>query len=94
MRVYVSNLPKDATHNDLRKIFARHGKVMKAWIVEDQETGDSRGFGFVEMPFGDAQNAIHILNRSWFKNRRLNVQKGRFHAGPRKERSVYTSSRY
>ena len=108
MRIFVSNLSKDTTDHDLRKIFSRHGKVVKSWMVEDYETGESRGHGFVEMTMAEAKNAIRILDRSWFKNRRINVQKSRFIPGrgrrdrrdrdsrtqENREQAIYTTSRY
>lgn len=84
MRIFVSNLPAKTTETDLRRLFANHGKVVKAWLTAPAEEG---GHGFVEMSFGEAQVAIRALNRSWYKNRRLNVQKSRFIPGRQQRHS-------
>ncbi len=81
MRIFVSNLPTDTTDHELRRLFSRFGKVVKSWIVEDHETGEGRGHGFVEMTMAEAKNAIRIMDRSWFKSSRINVQKSRFTPG-------------
>jgi RNA recognition motif-containing protein len=49
MNVFVGNLHKDVTSDDLNKVFARYGKVKSARVYIDFMTGQSRGFGFVEM---------------------------------------------
>lgn len=86
MRVFISNLPRETRGIDLKNAFSEHGRVLKAWLVEDPETGFHKGIGFVEMPFGDAMKAIKAMNRSWFKNKRINVQKSRFMPRPPRER--------
>jgi len=50
MNIYVGNLPREATEEDLRKAFEEFGQVASVKIITDRFTGDSRGFGFVEMP--------------------------------------------
>ena len=47
--IYVGNLVWDATQDDLYNLFQEHGKVTRAQVIMDRETGRSRGFGFVEM---------------------------------------------
>ena len=60
--IYVGNLVWDATADDLLELFEKHGKVTRAQVITDKETGRSRGFGFVEMENdSEAQKAIEAL---------------------------------
>ncbi len=78
MNIYVGNLPNDATDDDLRKAFEAFGQVSTASIIKDKFSGESRGFGFVEMPDKtQAQAAIEGLNGSSLKNRALKVNEAR-----------------
>jgi RNA recognition motif-containing protein len=82
--IYVGNLVWDATADDLLALFQEHGKVARAQVITDRETGRSRGFGFVEMENeAEAQKAIEELNGADFKGRPLTVNEAR----PREERS-------
>ena len=61
--LYVGNLTFDTSSGDLETLFAEHGSVAKAQVINDRETGRSRGFGFVEMSSADEANAaIEALN--------------------------------
>ena len=71
--IYVGNLPFSANEADLRVLFERHGKVDSVKIINDRETGKPRGFGFVDMPPGDAQSAIQALNGYQMNGRPLRV---------------------
>ena len=71
--IYVGNLPFQATADDVRALFERHGKVESVKLVNDRETGKPRGFGFVEMPSGDAQTAIAAMNGYQMAGRALRV---------------------
>lgn len=83
MNIYVSNLTKDTSESDLRSAFESFGEVSSAAVIKDKYSGESRGFGFVEMPKKDeAENAIRSLNKSDLKGNSLNVNEAR----PRKER--------
>ncbi|MBC8359250.1 MAG: RNA-binding protein, partial [Candidatus Aminicenantes bacterium] len=63
MNVYVGNLPREATEGDLKEAFEAFGEVTSAKIITDKFTGDSRGFGFVEMSnSAEAQAAISGLD--------------------------------
>jgi RNA recognition motif-containing protein len=67
----------------LESLFGEHGRVKSAQVVQDRETGRSKGFGFVEMMDGnDAQAAIQALNLKEVDGRRLTVNEAR----PREER--------
>ena len=78
MNIYVGNLSHDATEDDLRGVFEAHGKVELVNIVKDRFSGESRGFGFVEMPAkNEAQAAIDEVNGIDLKGRVLNVNEAR-----------------
>jgi len=81
--IYVGNLTWSATADDLLALFQDHGKVTRAQVITDRETGRSRGFGFVEMENdGEAQKAIDALNGSDYNGRPLTVNE----AKPREDR--------
>jgi RNA recognition motif-containing protein len=81
--IYVGNLVWDATQDDLYNLFQEHGKVTRAQVIMDRETGRSRGFGFVEMENdGEADAAIIALNEADFRGRPLTVNE----AKPRDDR--------
>jgi len=72
--IYVGNLAFATDSAALRQIFAEHGEVTSAQVVEDRDTGRSRGFGFVEMASADeAQKAISAVDGSTVEGRQLNV---------------------
>jgi RNA recognition motif-containing protein len=63
MNIYVGNLSRDVTEDDLRQAFEGFGQVESANVVKDRFSGESRGFGFVEMPSrNEAQSAIAALD--------------------------------
>jgi len=72
-KLYVGNLPFNATEDAVRTHFAAHGTVDKVSLVNDRETGRPRGFGFVEMPSADAQRAMQALDGKDFGGRPLKV---------------------
>ena len=73
MKLYVGNLPWSVSDGDLHGLFSGIGQVESASVVMDRDTGRSRGFGFVEMPNGDAQKAISELNGHSIDGRQLRV---------------------
>lgn len=78
MNIYVGNLAREATEGDLREAFEAFGQVASVAIIKDKFTGESRGFGFVEMPSKtEAQNAITGLNGKEVKGRALTVNEAR-----------------
>ena len=84
MRLYVGNLSFQTTSQDLQDYFSQAGTVESANVVEDRETGRSRGFGFVEMASQEEANAaINALSGRDFGGRSLQVNEAR----PRAERS-------
>jgi RNA recognition motif-containing protein len=72
-KLYVGNLPFSATEDSVRELFAAHGAVEKVALVNDRDTGQPRGFGFVEMSSADAQRAMQTLNGKDFGGRPLKV---------------------
>ena len=74
MNIYVSNLGFAVQDEDLKKFFTPYGEVSSAKIINDRETGRSRGFGFVEMSDDTAsQKAITELNGTSVEGRTINV---------------------
>lgn len=77
-RVFVGNLPFNATEDQLRDLFSRHGEVISASIVTDKFTHRSRGFAFVEMAGNEAATAaIAALNGFELEGRPLTVNEAR-----------------
>ncbi len=74
--LYVGNLSYKTTTDELRDAFAQYGTVTRAQVVEDRETGRSRGFGFVEMADG-AEEAVAQLNGAMLGGRTLTVNEAR-----------------
>jgi cold-inducible RNA-binding protein len=79
--IYVGNLAFATTSADLEKLFGQYGTVTKAQVMTDRETGQSRGFGFVEMASG-GDDAIKALNLTEFQGRSITVNEAR----PREDR--------
>jgi RNA recognition motif-containing protein len=77
-RLYVGNLSYDMTDAELQQVFAAHGTVERAEVVMDRDTGQSRGFGFVEMSSdNEAAAAIQALNGNEVDGRALTVNEAR-----------------
>ena len=81
-KIYVGNLPFSATEDALRQMFAEHGTVESVNVITDRDTGQSRGFGFVEMTDG-ANEAMTSLNGKDLDGRSLKVNEAR----PRTDRA-------
>ena len=78
MNIYVGNLSYDVLEENLRQAFEAFGQVSSATIVKDKYSGQSKGFGFVEMPSAEeARSAINQLNGKELKGRTLNVNEAR-----------------
>ena len=83
MNIYVGNISRTATEQDLKEAFEAFGAVQSAAIIKDKFSGESRGFGFVEMPNKEeADKAISVLNGKDLKGRTLTVNE----AKPRTDR--------
>ena len=72
-KLYVGNLPFNATEDAIRTLFSAHGTVEKISLITDRETGRPRGFGFVEMSNSDASRAQQALNGKDFDGRALKI---------------------
>ncbi|MDH3916353.1 MAG: RNA-binding protein [Chromatiales bacterium] len=91
MNIYVGNLSYRMTEDDLQQAFAEFGEVTSAKIITDRDTGQSKGFGFVEMPNqSEGEAAISALNESDVQGRNLRVNEAR----PRPDRGGPGRNRY
>jgi len=72
--LYVTNLPWDATSDDLQTLFEAHGEVHQTTIITDRRTGRSKGFGFVDMPEAVANSAVEAMQGTSFGGRDLTVR--------------------
>jgi len=78
VNIYVGNLSRDLSEAELREAFQAFGEVSSASIIKDKFTGESRGFGFVEMPNkAEADAAISGMNGKDLKGRSINVNEAR-----------------
>ncbi|MDQ1272717.1 MAG: hypothetical protein QG591_1347 [Planctomycetota bacterium] len=83
MNIYVGNLARELTQEDLEEAFKAFGQVTSVTIIKDKFSGEPRGFGFIEMPGkAEAQAAIAGMNGKELKGRVLNVNE----AQPRTDR--------
>jgi RNA recognition motif-containing protein len=77
-KLYVGNLAYSVTQQELADLFAQAGKVESAVVVTDKFSGQSRGFGFVEMSeAGEAATAIQTLNDTDLKGRKIKIDEAR-----------------
>jgi cold-inducible RNA-binding protein len=77
-KLYVGGLPYSVTEGRLQEVFSTHGTVQSATVISDKFTGQSRGFGFVEMSSGsEAQGAISALNGTQLDGRTLTVNEAK-----------------
>lgn len=84
MRIYVGNLKYSVTDDGLREMFGEFGEVASADVIKDKFSGQSKGFGFVDMPNqSEAEDAIQALNDTMQDGRKLTVNEAR----PRTERA-------
>ena len=91
MNIYVGQLPFSVTEEELSEMFARFGEVASLNIVTDRYTGQSKGFGFIEMPNNsEADQAIKGLNKSMVKGREIKVNQ----AEERRKKGPFRKRRY
>jgi RNA recognition motif-containing protein len=82
MNIYVGNLAKDVTDDDLQSLFSEYGSITSVKIIRDMFSGESRGFAFIEMPGNtEGQKAIDELNNRELKGRNIVVNE----AHPKKD---------
>jgi len=78
MNIYVGNLAYSVTQDDLREAFAAYGQIESASLITDKFTGESKGFGFVDMPNNaEADAAIKALNETAIKGRNIKVNQAK-----------------
>ena len=78
MKIYVGNLSYEVSEDDLRQAFEQFGQVESATIIKDKYSGQSKGFGFVEMASkAEGSSAIEGMNGKELKGRELNVNEAR-----------------
>ena len=78
MNIYVGNLAKDVTDEELQNLFAEYGYIKSVKIIRDLFSGESKGFGFVEMPgVAEAQKAIDSCNTKDLKGKKIVVNEAR-----------------
>jgi len=78
MNLYIGNLAKEVTDEDLQEAFADYGEVLSAKVIKDKFSNLSRGFGFVEMPSNsEADSAIKALNGEQLKGNVLRISEAR-----------------
>lgn len=78
MNIFVGNLSKDVTDDDLQSLFAEFGNVKSVKVIRDLFSGESKGFAFVEMPGqAEAQKAMSELNTKDVKGKKINVNEAR-----------------
>jgi RNA recognition motif-containing protein len=78
VRIYVGNLSYDVEDQELRSLFEPYGEVASASVIKDRYTGNSKGFGFVEMATNEAgQKAVKELRGKEYRGRTLNIDEAR-----------------
>ena len=86
-RIFVGNLPFSATEADVRELFTPHGEIHSVSLIEDRDSGRSRGFAFVEMDEEIADAAIATLENTVFQDRTLNINEAKPRAAAREGRA-------
>jgi RNA recognition motif-containing protein len=78
MNIYVGNLPYNVTEEELKEAFSEFGEVSSVSVITDKYSGQSKGFGFVEMEKNsEAEEAIKALNESSLKGRNIKVNQAK-----------------
>lgn len=77
MKLYVGGLSYSVKDSDLEALFAEYGTVASAKVITDRDSGQSKGFGFVEMEDADAKTAMEALNGKEVSGRSLTVNEAR-----------------
>ena len=91
MNIYVGQLPYSVTEEELREMFVQYGEVSSLNLIMDKYSGQSKGFGFIDMPNNsEADQAIKNLNKSVVKGREIKVNQ----AEERRKKKTFRSKRY
>jgi len=84
MKLYMGNLPYSVTERDIEELLSQYGTAKSIQLITDRQTGQSKGFGFIEMSSNsEADSVIKALNETEYKGRKLKVNQ----AQPRGERT-------
>ncbi len=90
MNIYVGNLAYNVTEEDLRALFSEYGEVTQVNIVKERFSGQSKGFGFVEMPSNSqADKAIKALNGTRVKEQSIKISQAKPPSKKPQQRSRY-----
>ncbi len=85
MNIFVGNLSRDVSDDELRELFSSYGHVKSAKVIRDMFSQESKGFGFVEMPgLSEAQKAMDELNTKEVKGKKITVNEARPRTGGNK----------
>jgi RNA recognition motif-containing protein len=94
MNIYVGNLSTTINENDLREAFQAFGEVSRAAVIKDKFSGESRGFGFIEMPKKEeADKAISMMNGRDLKGRSAKVNEAKPRTDSMRSPGGYGSNR-
>jgi len=86
MNIYVGQLPYSTTADDLRELFSEYGEITSLNLITDKFSGQSKGFGFIEMPNNsEADQAIKALNKTTLQGREIKVNQ----AEPKRNKSSF-----
>jgi RNA recognition motif-containing protein len=92
MNIYVGQLPYNVTEEELREMFLQYGEVSSLNLIMDRYSGQSKGFGFIEMPNNsEADQAIKGLNKSMHKVRDIKVNQSEER---RNKKKTFRNKRY
>lgn len=92
MNIYVGNLSKEVTEDEIKSLFSEYGHIKSVKIIRDMFNQESRGFGFVEMQnLSEGQVAINELNSKDLKGKKLIVSEARAKSDNRKVGNTRTS---
>jgi len=91
MNIYVGQLPYNVNEDELREIFSEYGEIASLNLIKDRFSGQSKGFGFIDMPNNsEADKAIKALNKTMLKGREIKVNQ----AEERRKKSTFRKKRY
>jgi RNA recognition motif-containing protein len=91
MNIYIGQLPNSVTEEELREMFLQYGEISSLNLIMDKYTGQSKGFGFIDMPNnGEADQAIKGLNKTMLKGREIKVNQ----AEERRKKKTFRNKRY
>ncbi len=91
MNIYVGQLPYTMTEDEVREMFSEYGEIASLNLIMDKYSGQSKGFGFIDMPNNsEADKAIKALNKSMLKGREIKVNQ----AEERRKKSKFRRRSY